>query len=156
MAREATVISGLRGQNAIPQREEPGTVTAKRAATVGEVIYIARAANYWLQLIAQEDVYSPLTGHRERGRNVVAKFKGHVFRTKDPEVIALMESKKDYGLGRDFWRQDDEQKHVANVKVATLSDQLSGVDPEMLDDTTRAKLIKALGGVVKPEFVPAA
>lgn len=154
MARQVEVISGLRGG---PQHATaaPEASTVVKTAGEGEVVYESRAANYRLQLIAADDIYNALTGHRERGRTLHAQFRFGFFRTKDPEVIKLMESKKDYGLGKDFWRQKDAAAAALKNNADKFISQLESIDVSQLDPATRSRLAAVLGPDVKSEFVPA-
>lgn len=87
----------------------------------------SRYSGYRIQITAPADVFEPASGRVIKGRPKVAQFRGGYFETKDPETLKVMLDSGKFGLGNDFWRVEDQEKHEANVAMQEAAMKVAAV-----------------------------
>lgn len=146
MERQAArVVSGLRGDRKDEASKKVNPILKYRPEE-GVFVFKARAANYRLQYTAPATV----TKDSETGRTIKSNpkallWKNYVYKTSDLDEVNFIVSRQAYGLGRDFWLLEDEQKVIIKDQVNGLLGQLSVIDPSMIPGELKAKLLGALG-----------
>lgn len=92
----------------------------------GERVFVSKFFAYRLQLSVGVPAYvNPATGERVPAiRSLVAQFRDGVFRTKNPEMISLMEQSPRYGLTGDFWDAEEVALQAARATVESNMEAL--------------------------------
>jgi hypothetical protein len=157
--RQAQVVTGARGADVREAKEgDPQSQLAAQARETqkvtrkpGEVVYQSKASNFRVQITAPASIFNPQTGRIEDQRPKAAKFSGGIFRTTDPETIAVIESLRGYGVNRDVWRVEAMTEHRRAEQAREYAFNLQS-DPELLA-AVRAQLSPEVASFAPPATV---
>ncbi len=154
--RTPQVVAGPRqptDRRGVEPEQEVKDIAAARAAlhvpkAEGEVVYQGIAARLRIQLTAPRDRIDPVSGSITRFRGKVAQFEDFEFRTRDEEIIEILDNHRNYGLRRNFWRAEEGRAEALEGAVASLVNTVKNVaDPE-----TARRLIAELAPLAGADF----
>jgi hypothetical protein len=144
MRAPAQVVRGLRTPESVPETQTIPTehqpvasFSLGRPAADGERVYHSHTTGLIVQITSPADRFDPATGSIVRAHPIKAQFQAvgegalGEFRTKDPEVMRVLEANPRYGLGRSYWRADEFMAKARESMRQQVKSQLTS-DPELL------------------------